>query len=80
MLRQSNNIELYRKHSYILYGNSNAVKFEKSQLNIFENFHNLCQNLDYGYTLEPPHRVPTIYGLDQDKKIRFTPTDLSFMK
>ena len=24
-----------------------------------------AQNIDCGYTLEPPQRVPTIYGLEQ---------------
>ena len=42
-----------------------ALKIENFQLKIFDVFLIFAQNIDCGYTLEPPRRVPTIYVLEQ---------------
>ena len=42
-----------------------ALKIENFQLKIFDIFLIFAQNIDSGYTLEPPRRVPTIYVLEQ---------------
>ena len=36
-------------------------------------FHISARNIDCEYSLEPPHRVPTIYVLDRNKKINVYP-------
>ena len=38
-----------------------AVKFEHFQMKNFDISHIFAQNINCGYTLEPPHRVPIIY-------------------
>ena len=61
-----------------------ALKIENFQLKIFDIFLIFAQNIDCGYTLEPPRRVPTIYVLEQsmfwskNKKNRYTPGYPSF--
>ena len=59
--------KILRKHAHEIYREffqkqKLKISLEKIGSNIF------AQNIDCGYTLEPPRRVPTIYVLDQ--KIR----------
>ena len=42
-----------------------VVKNENFPLKNFDIFLIFAQNIDCGYTLEPPRRVPTIYVLEQ---------------
>ena len=42
-----------------------ALKIEIFQLKDFDIFLIFAQNIDCGYTLEPPRRVPTIYVFEQ---------------
>ena len=52
-----------------------AVKNENFQKKNFDIFPIFAQNIDCGYTLEPPLRI---YVLDQNKKTRYTPAYPSF--
>ena len=42
-----------------------GCKNDNFQMKIFDIFLIFAQNIDCGYTLEPPQRVPTIYVLEQ---------------
>ena len=65
------------KHTYIIltpllrkHANSNILKIlptknEIIQIKILILFHISAQNIDCGYSLEPPRRVPTIYVFEQ---------------
>ena len=57
-----------------------ALKTEKNQLKDFDIF---AQNIDCGYTLEPPHRggsneYPQFMFWSKNMKNRYTPANLSF--
>ena len=41
-------------------------------------FHISAQNIDCGYSLEPPQRVPTIYVLSRNKKNNVYPCKPQF--
>ena len=53
-------IQMYRKFHH--------QKTENFQLKNLDIFHISAQNIDCWYSLEPPHRVPTIYVLNKNKK------------
>ena len=60
-----------------------ALKIENFQLKIFDIFLILAQNIDCGYTLEPPCRggsneYPQSMFLSKNKKNRYTPANPSF--
>ena len=73
-----------RKHAY-----SNILKIlppknESFQINNSDNFHNFAQNIDCGYSLEPPRRggsngYPQSMFLSRSKKIMYTPVNPSFI-
>ena len=70
-----------RKHA-----NSNMLKTlqpkkENFHLKNSDIFHISAQNIDCGYMLEPPQRVPTIYVsmfFSKIRKIMYTPVNPSF--
>ena len=43
-------------------------KNENFQIKNADIFHTSAQNIDCGYSLEPPRRVPTIYVLSRNKR------------
>ena len=43
-----------RKHTYAIYCDFFRCKNDNFQLNKFESFLIFAQNIDYGYTIEPP--------------------------
>ena len=49
------------QYTVIFHGCKND-NFQMKKCNVF---HIFAQNIDCGYMLEPPHRVPTIYVLQQ---------------
>ena len=56
---------------------SQVVKIKKNKEKIFDNFLIFAQNIDCGYTLEPPHRggsneYPQSMFWSQNKKNRYT--------
>ena len=60
-----------------------ALKFENFQLKKFDNFLIFAQNIDCGYTLEPPQRggsneYPQSMFWSINKKNRYTPAYPSF--
>ena len=60
-----------------------ALKFEKFQLKILDIFLIFAQNIDCGYTLEPPRRdgsneYPQSMFWSKNKKNRYTPVYPSF--
>ena len=60
------------------YRNFFQKKKMKISLENFDMFLIFAQNIDCGYTLEPPLTSPTIYVLEQNKKNRYTPAYFSF--
>ena len=61
-----------------------ALKIENFQLKIFDIFLILAQNIDCGYTLEPPWRggsneYPQSMFWSKNKKNRYTPANPSFI-
>ena len=54
-----------QKHAHAIYRDFLALKIEIFQLKYFDIFLISAQNIDCGYTLEQPRRVPTIYVLEQ---------------
>ena len=68
-----------RKHAYsnILKKFTTTKKKKKSDKNS-DIFHIPAQNIDCGYSLEPPRWVPTIYGFSKVRKIMYTPVNPSF--
>ena len=60
-----------------------VVKNENFPLKIFDIFLIFAQNIDCGYTLEPPHRggsneYPQSMFWSKNKKNRYTPANPSF--
>ena len=60
-----------------------ALKIENFQLKNFDNFLIFAQNIDCGYTLEPPRRggsneYPQSMFWSKNKKNRYTPANPSF--
>ena len=60
-----------------------ALKIEKFQLKMFDIFLIVAQNIDCGYTLEPPRRggsneYPQSMFWSKNKKNRYTPANPSF--
>ena len=60
-----------------------ALKIENFQLKIFDIFLIVAQNIDCGYTLEPPRRggsneYPQSMFWSKNKKNRYTPANPSF--
>ena len=63
--------------------NFSALKIENSQLKIFDIFLIFAQNIDCGYTLEPPRQggsneYPQSMFWSKNKKNRYTPGNPSF--
>ena len=70
---------------HVIYRFFLSCKIDNLQYKNLDIFNILAQNIHCGYTLEPPrrlprrfYRVPTMYVLDQKKKIRYTPANLNF--
>ena len=60
-----------------------ALKIENFQLKVFFIFSYFAQNVDCGYTLEPPRRggcneYPQTMIWNKNKKNRYTPSNSSF--
>ena len=67
-----------RKHAY-----SNTLKIlppknENFQMKNSDIFHISAQNIDCGYPLEPPRRVPTIHVLEQTSENNVYPCKPQF--
>ena len=65
---QANSLYPLRKHAY-----SNILKIlppknENFQIKNSDIFHSSAQNIDCGYSLEPPRRVPSIYVFSRNMK------------
>ena len=72
-----------RKLAHAIYTDFLALKIETFQLKIFDIFLIFAQNIDCGYTLEPPRRggsneYPQSMFWRKNKKIRYTPAYPSF--
>ena len=72
-----------RKHAHAIYGDFKVVKYEYFQWKKFDIFLIFAQNIDCGYTLEPPRRggsneYPQSMFWSKDKKNRYTPANPSF--
>ena len=66
-----------RKHVHMIYSNFFRSKIDNFQRNIFDIFLIFAQNIDCGYTLEPPRRggsneYPQSMFLSKNKKNRYT--------
>ena len=74
-----------RKHAYINILNILPPKNENFQIKISYIFHISAQNIDCGYSLEPPRRggsneYPQSMFLEEIRKIMYTPINPSFTK
>ena len=72
-----------RKHAHIIYSNFFRSKIDNFQKKIFDIFLIFAQNIDYGYTLEPPRRggsneYPQSMFWSKNNKNRYTPAYPSF--
>ena len=72
-----------RKHALAINRDFLALKIENFQLKNFDIFLIFAQNIDCGYTLEPPHRggfneYPQSIFWSKNKKNRYTPANPSF--
>ena len=72
-----------RKHAHAIYGKSFGCKNENFHWKKFDIFLIFAQNIDCGYTLEPPRRggsneYPQSMFWSKNKKNRFTPAYPSF--
>ena len=72
-----------RKHSHMIYSNFFRSRIDNFQRKIFDSFLNFAQNIDCGYTLEPPRRggsngYPQSMFWSKNKKNRYTPAYPSF--
>ena len=69
-----------RKHAYLNILKILPPKNENFQIIFFYIFHISAQNIDCGYSLEPPRRVrvPTIYVLSRNKKNNVYPCKPQF--
>ena len=71
-----------RKLAHAIYRDFLALKIEKFQLKNFDIFLIFAQNIDCGYTLEPPRRggsneYPQSMFWSKNKKNRYTPAYLN---
>ena len=65
-----------------IYGKFQFQKTENFQIKNSDIFHIFAQNIDYGYSLEPPRRggfneYPQSMFLSRNKKIMYTPVNPS---
>ena len=72
-----------RKHAHMIYSNFFRSKIDNFQRKIFDIFLTFAQNIDCGYTLEPPRRggsneYPQSMFWSKNKKNRYTPAYPSF--
>ena len=67
-----------RKHAYSNVLKIFAPKNENFRIKFFDIFHISAQNINCGYSLEPPRRVPTIYVLSRNKKNKGYPSKPQF--
>ena len=72
-----------RKHAHAIYMQRLAVKMKNFQQKNFDIFLIFAQNIDCGYTLEPPRRggsneYPQSMFWSKNKKNRYTPAYPSF--
>ena len=72
-----------RKHAYSNILKISPPKTENFQIKKSDNFHISAQNIDCGYSLEPPRRggsneYPQSMFLSRNKKIMHTPVNPSF--
>ena len=72
-----------RKHAHMIYSNFFQVKIDNFHMTIFDIFLIFAQNIDCGYTLEPPRRggsneYPQSMFWSKNKKNRYTPVYPSF--
>ena len=72
-----------RKHAHVIYNFSIVVKIEIFLQKMFDIFLIFAQNIDRGYTLEPPRRggsneYPQSMFWSKNKKNRYTPAYPSF--
>ena len=72
-----------RKHAHMIYSNFLWSKIDNFQRKKFDIFLIFAQNIDCGYTLEPPRRggsneYPQSMFWSKNKKKRFTPAYPSF--
>ena len=72
-----------RKHAYSNILKISPPKTESFQIKNSDNFHISAQNIDCGYSLEPPRRggsneYPQSMFLSRNKKIMYTPVNPSF--
>ena len=72
-----------RKHAHMIHSNFFRSKIDNFQRKIFDIFLIFAQNIDCGYTLEPPRRsgsneYPQSMFLSKNKKNRYTPAYPSF--
>ena len=72
-----------RKHAYSNIKKISPPKPENFQIKNSDNFHISAQNIDCGYSLEPPRRGGSneymqSMLLSRNKKIRYTPLNPSF--
>ena len=72
-----------RKHAYSNILKISPPKTESFQIKILIFFHISAQNIDCGYSLEPPRRggsnkYPQSMFLSRNKKIMYTPVNPSF--
>ena len=70
--------ELLRKLAHAIYKDFSSLKIENFQLKILDIFLIFAQNIDCGYSLEPPRRVgsneyPQSMFWSKNKKNRYTP-------
>ena len=72
-----------RKHAHAIYRNFFGCKNDKNHWKNFDIFLIFAQNIDRGYTLEPPRRggsneYPQSMFWSKNKKNRYTPAYPSF--
>ena len=72
-----------RKHAHMIYSNFFRSKIDNFQRKIFDIFLIFAQNIDCGYTLEPPRRggsneYPQSMFWSKNKKNRYTPAYTNF--
>ena len=75
--------ESLRKHAHAINRDFLALRIENFQLKNFDIFLIFAQNIDCGYTFEPPRRggsneYPQSMFLSKNKKNRYTPAYPSF--
>ena len=83
MIKRENKLTTLRKLAHAINRDFLALKIENFQLKIFDIFLIFAQNIDCGYTLEPPQRggsieYPQSMFWSKNKKNRYTPAYPSF--